>query len=97
MASKTYKGLPNFFFKQRVKLSEILALFNEHDKNWSWFREHYDELVEEFDGEFVAIYEQKVVDHDKEISSLMERIKKKYSLKQVLVDFVSKEKLALIL
>lgn len=57
----------------------------------------YDELVEKFDGEFVAIYEQKFVDHDKEISPLMERIRKKYSLKQVLVDFVSKEKLTLIL
>ena len=60
-------------------------------------REHYNELVEKFDGEFVAIHEQKVVDHDKEISPLMERIGKKCSLKQVLVDFVSKEKLALIL
>jgi hypothetical protein len=78
-------------------LSEILALFDEHDKNWYWFREHYDELVEKFDGEFVAIHEQMVVDHDKEIGPLMERIRKNYSPKQVLVDFVSREKLALIL
>jgi hypothetical protein len=52
--------------------------------------------LDKFDEEFVAIHEQKVVDHDKEIGPLMERIRK-YSPKQVLVDFVSREKLALIL
>jgi hypothetical protein len=78
-------------------LSEILVLFDENEKNWSWFMEHYEELVEKFDGEFVAIYQQKVVDHDKNLRSLMKRIRKKYPLSRVLVEFVSKEKLALIL
>jgi len=78
-------------------LSEILVLFDENEKNWSWFMEHYEELVEKFDGEFVAIYQQRVVDHDKNLRSLMKRIRKKYPLSRVLVEFVSKEKLALIL
>ncbi|MCC5997573.1 MAG: DUF5678 domain-containing protein [Thermofilum sp.] len=78
-------------------MSEILVLFDEYDKNWSWFMKHYEELVEKFDGEFVAIYQQKVVDHDKNLRSLMKRIRKKYPLSRVLVEFVSKEKLALIL
>ena len=78
-------------------MSEILALFDEHDRNWSWFREHYDELVEKFDEEFVAIYEQKVIDHDKDISALMERVRERYGSKHVFVDFVSREKLTLIL
>ena len=78
-------------------MSEILVLFDENEKNWSWFMEHYEELVEKFDGEFVAIYQQRVVDHDKNIGSLMKRIRKKYPLSRVLVEFVSKEKLALIL
>jgi hypothetical protein len=78
-------------------LSEILVLFDEYERNWSWFIEHYEELVERFDGEFVAIYHQRVVDHDEDIASLMKRIRKKYPLGQVLVEFVSKEKLAFII
>ncbi|AGT35960.1 MULTISPECIES: DUF5678 domain-containing protein [Thermofilum] len=78
-------------------MSEILVLFDEYDKNWSWFMEHYEELAERFDGEFVAIYQQRVVDHEKDIGSLMKRIRKKYPLGQVLVEFVSKEKLAFII
>ncbi|MCC5999110.1 MAG: DUF5678 domain-containing protein [Thermofilum sp.] len=78
-------------------MSEIMVLFDENEKNWSWFMKHYEELVEKFDGEFVAIYQQRVVDHDKNLRSLMKRIRKKYPLSRVLVEFVSKEKLALIL
>lgn len=78
-------------------VSEYTVLFDEHDKNWSWFREHYEELVKKFDGEFVAIYEQKIIDHDKELSILMERIKAKHPEEQIFVDFVSSEKLTLIL
>ncbi|MEM2981337.1 MAG: hypothetical protein QW385_08260, partial [Thermoproteota archaeon] len=47
-------------------MSEYVALFEEYERNWSWFRENYGELVKKFDGEFVAIYEQNIVDHDKE-------------------------------
>jgi hypothetical protein len=78
-------------------VSKLTTLFEEHDKNWSWFEKHYDELVEKFDGEFVAVYEQKVVDHDKELNALMKRIKSKYSADRIFVDFVSSEKLTLIL
>ena len=78
-------------------MSDVWTLIDEQDKNWSWFMEHYEELAERFDGEFVAIYQQRVVDHDKNLRSLMKRIRKKYPLSRVLVEFVSKEKLALIL
>ena len=78
-------------------MSDVWTLIDEQDKNWSWFMEQYEELAERFDGEFVAIYQQRVVDHDKNLRSLMKRIRKKYPLSRVLVEFVSKEKLALIL
>lgn len=78
-------------------MSEYVALFEEYERNWSWFRENYGELVKKFDGEFVAIYKQKIVDHDKELSNLMERIREKYPGENVFVDFVSREKLMLIL
>ena len=78
-------------------MSKLTTLFEEHDKNWSWFEKHYNELVEKFDGEFVAVYEQKVLDHDKELNALMKRIESKYSADRIFVDFVSSEKLTLIL
>jgi len=78
-------------------MSELTVLFEDHDKNWSWFEDHYEELVKKFDGEFVAVHEQRVVDHDRDVSALMKRIEAKYSADRVFVDFVSSEKLTLIL
>lgn len=78
-------------------MSELTVLFEDHDRNWSWFEDHYEELVKKFDGEFVAIHEQRVVDHDGDVSALMKRIEAKYSADRVFVDFVSSEKLTLIL
>ena len=78
-------------------MSEYAALFDEHDKNWSWFEEHYDKLVKKFDGEFIAIHKQRIVDHDREISVLMKRVEAKYPANRVFVDLVTSEKLMVIL
>ena len=78
-------------------MSEHVALFKEHDENWSWFEKHYDDLVEKFDGEFVAVYKQRVIDHDKEMRALMKRIESRYPPDRVFVEFVSREKLTMIL
>ena len=78
-------------------MSEHVALFKEHDENWSWFEKHYNDLVERFDGEFVAIYKQRVVDHDKKISTLMKRIEPRYPPDHVFAEYVSHEKLTMIL
>ena len=53
--------------------------------------------MERFDGEFVAVYKQRVIDHDKEMSTLMKRIESRYPLDRVFVEFVSREKLTMIL
>jgi hypothetical protein len=78
-------------------MSEHIALFKEHDENWSWFEKHYDELVERFDGEFVAVYKQSVIDHGKKMRGLMERIESSYPADRVFVEFVSREKHMMVL
>ncbi|MGC8912199.1 MAG: DUF5678 domain-containing protein [Thermoproteota archaeon] len=45
----------------------------------------------------LTIYRQEVVNHDREISALMKRVREKDPEKHVLVEFVSREKLTLTL
>jgi len=78
-------------------LSEVLALFREHELNREWFEENREKLVEKYDGKFIAIYERDVVDFDEDVGRLMKRVEKKYSPDRVSVEYVSKEKLQLIL
>lgn len=77
--------------------TEILALFEEYDKNAKWFRENYQRLVEKYDGMFVAIYEEQIVDYDRDLDPLVGRVSEKHLSERVFMDFVTKEKLVLVL
>jgi len=74
-----------------------LALLEEYEENAEWFREKYKELVEKYDGMFVAIHKKRIVDYDKDLDPLVDRVSEKYPLNRTLIDFVTKEKLVLIL
>lgn len=77
--------------------SEYLLLFEEHEKNHRWFDENYEELVKKYDKEFVAIYGQKLLDHDERLETLMGRVRQKYQGLDVFVEFVTSEKRVLVL
>jgi len=78
-------------------LREVLTLFKEQERNREWFEKNHEMLTEKYDGKFVAIYERSVVDFDEDIGRLMERVEKRYPPDRVSVEYVSKEKLQLIL
>jgi len=78
-------------------LREVLTLFKEQERNREWFEKNYEMLMEKYDGKFIAIYERSVVDFDEDIGRLMERVEKRYPPDRVSVEYVSKEKLQLIL
>jgi len=76
---------------------EYLIIFDKQEENWGWFRRNYSRLVGRFDGEHVAVFECKVVDHDKDLRRLARRVKEKFPFERVLVEFVSREKVVLVL
>ena len=78
-------------------MREYLVLFDVHELNREWFEENYDALVERFDGRFVAIYDQRVVDSDFDLEELIERVESDLPLEKVSVEYVSKDKIQLIL
>jgi len=77
--------------------SEYLTIFDEQEQNWEWFKKNYARLVRRFDGEYVAVFERGIVDHDKDLGRLARRVREKFPFDRVLVKFVSKEKVVLVL
>ena len=77
--------------------SEYLTIFDVQEQNWEWFKKNYPKLVGKFDGEYVAVFERRVVDHDKDLGRLVRRVREKFPFDRVLVDFVSREKVVLVL
>ena len=77
--------------------AEALALLGEYEKEAAWFRENYEELLREYEGKYVAIYRQRVVQFDRNFDTIIEKVSRNYPLNRVYIDFVKKEKLTSIL
>jgi hypothetical protein len=64
------------------KTGEILegncSSFNEWTRNHVWFRTHYQRLARSYDRQNIAVYETGVIDHDKNLTRLLSRVKKNY-------------------
>jgi hypothetical protein len=78
-------------------LSEILALFEEHERNSEWFKRNYQNLVEKYDGMFIAIYKQEIIAFDEDPGKLRKKILAKgLSSMTVTVEYVSKKPLVIL-
>ncbi len=66
--------------------------FNEWTRNHVWFRSHYQRLARSYDRQNIAVYQARVVDHDRDFTGLLSRVKKSYPLDRVVVEYVSRRK-----
>ncbi len=71
--------------------------FNEWTKNHVWFRTHYQRLSLSYDGQNIAVYKGRVVDRDKNLTKLLNRVKNNHPEDRVVVEYVSRGKRKLIL
>jgi hypothetical protein len=74
--------------KKTVK--EIVTPFKENNR---WIIDNYDNLTSKFKNEWVAVKTLAILDHDKNLKKLVDRIKAQHlsDYKQIAVDFISTE------
>lgn len=75
---------------------ERLTQFEEDEK---WISENYENLKQEFPDEYIAVFQKKVIDHDKDISRLSARLKANYpeKSKHIAVEFIGTKDIDMIL
>jgi len=79
-------------------LSEFLALFDEQERNREWFEENYEDLVKRYDGMFIAVCKEKVVEFSGDPAELRRKILARgLRLSGVMVEYVSRKPLEFIL
>jgi nicotinamide riboside kinase len=84
--------MPELVYKKDEKRLE------EFDKNIQWFQNNYNDLKKEFKGQYVAINNQEVIDHDKDYNKLLERIKEKFGgASEFVIEFISDKRFNFIL
>lgn len=69
------------------------------EKDTDWLQKHYDKLAEKYPDEYIAVLNEKIVDHNRDLRRLMGRIEAKYPKERgrVAIKFVSPRKVELIL
>ena len=61
------------------------------NKAFQWFRDHYNDLHTKYKGEYVAVYDSKIIDHDIDYERLiMIRLKPKFSGDTIRLFFIGK-------
>ena len=73
-------------------MSLDLILLEKMEKNGSWFSSHYNEIVEKYKNEFIAIEDAKIIAHNPRLDALLEELKKKgKNLSEILIEFVTEK------
>ena len=72
--------------KEIRRISGILRKFDE-DENW--FMTNYGKLKDEYKSQYVAVKDQKIIDHGEKEEELLKRLKGKYGdISSLVVEYV---------
>jgi thiaminase len=80
-------------------MKSVVAVLSRYEENAKWISKHYEELKKRFRDEWIAVWKGSVVDHDRELSRLVERLRKKYpdNYNEIAVEYVTAKEIELIL
>ena len=78
---------------------EVLRGLRSFERDCRWIDKHNEELKQIYPDEWVACYEERIVEHDASLEALVERLWKKYpkEKKHIAVEFIATEEIEMIL
>jgi hypothetical protein len=80
-------------------MESAVVVLSRYEENVKWLSRHYDRLKMKYKDEWVAVLNKTVVDHDRELARLVERLRKKYpdAYSEIAVEYVTVREIELIL
>lgn len=73
--------------------TQIVQMLVKGQNDISWFDANFNNLLSEYDEQFIAFKDKKVLDSDPRLNRLMEKLKEKnINVSDVFIEFVSKIK-----
>ena len=78
---------------------KIIGNLERFKEDTEWLNKNYDRLKTRYPEEYVAVFNNRIVDHDRDLSRLMGRLEVRYPEKHghIAIEFVTKKKVELIL
>lgn len=64
-------------------------MFNDFSRDIDWFQDHYEDLVKDYDGLFVAVKDEKVLLSDEDCERLIKRLRQRHlDLSSMVIELV---------
>jgi len=78
-------------------LSKVSSL-QEFNEDIEWLQKHRDKLIPRYGDKWVAVWKEKIVDHDEDLDALIRRlINKGYEPEHMVIEYLSREPIEAIL
>jgi ribosomal protein L20 len=76
-----------------------LLLFFHGMENAKWISKHYEELKKKFRDEWIAVLNGAVVDHDRQLNKLVQKLRRRYpkNYNEIAVEYMTIKEIELIL
>ena len=80
-------------------MESAVAVLSSYEENAQWVTVNSEKLKKDFNNQWVAVLNKTVIDHDRDLSQLVKRLRNKYakSYSQIAVEYISTKELDLIL
>ena len=74
----------------KLDMNEVNKEMETYEKDLAWVLDHYDSLIKRFGNEFIAVSNQKVLDHSTSIVELTDKLRPKYGneLNRMVIEFI---------
>ena len=91
-------GLRFIVFLRVYALESAVAVLSSYEENAKWFSRNYERLKKRFNSEWVAVLNRAVLDHDRDLQALVNRLREKHAdvYRQIFVEYVSTKELDLL-
>lgn len=63
----------------------------------NWFKANYEQIKSQYKGQHVAIKDQEIIDSDKDVMVLFQRLKGKYDTSSLVVEYINEHKAEYVL
>ncbi|MGQ9723286.1 MAG: DUF5678 domain-containing protein [Candidatus Jordarchaeum sp.] len=80
-------------------MSSVVAVLSKYEENTKWASRHYEELKKKYVDEWIAVLNETVVDHDRDLSRLVKRLRKNYpeNYNEIAMEYITAKEIELIL
>jgi hypothetical protein len=80
-------------------MSTVVTVLSGYEENAKWLSSNNEKLKKQYNNQWVAVLDEKIVDHDTSLAIMVKRLKKKFAkfYGQIATDYVSTKEIEFVL